>query len=225
MQGQKMPLYVGSDGKLYFNFAQGLKVQMYGSDCDKNENYVYEIVGCHYIGITEYYDVEIDGVLLPQPNSANRVKYLISRYGVKTLASGKRLEMPLTVEEVKAYFAYIEHKHEQAIREAGKLTEYVALKIAANQLVSQIGYAQAFGKTAEADALEEQRAELERRAAAELQAHDIDPNEIKEPTQCSKCGGRGYIYNHICTCAISHTQTIKDFNAKQRLHFAKVLRG
>ena len=224
-KGEKMPLCVGKDGKLYFNFAIGLKVQMHGDDYDKNANYVYEIVGCHYIGTTEYYDVETDGIRLPQPTSANRVKYLVSRYGVRTLASGKRLELPLTVAEVKAYFAYIEHKREQAISEAGKLTEYVALKIAANQLVSQIGYAQAFGKTTEADALEEQRAELECRAAAELHAHGIDPDEIAEPKRCSKCDGRGFVYNHICACAVPLTQTIKDFNAKQRLHFAKVLRG
>ena len=223
-RGEKMHIFEGNDGKLYFNFAQGLKVQMHGDDCDKNANYTFEIVGCHYIGITEYYDVEINGVLLPQPNSANRVKYLISRYGIKTLDSGKRLDLPLTLAEVKAYFAHMEQRREQARSEAGKLTEYISLQAAAVALNRSIGYAQAFGKTDEANALEEQRAELERRAAAELRAHGINPNEIEEPTPCSKCGGRGFVYNHICACAIPLTQTIKDFNVKQRLNLAKVLR-
>ena len=224
-KGEKMPLNVGKDGKLYFNFAQGLEMSMHGNDCDKNADYIYKIVGCHYIGNTEYYDYEIDGVPQPQPNSANRVKYMLSRYGVKMLACGERQELPLTVEEVKAYFKYQEQRREQAQQDASKLTDYVALIVAAKELGIQAGRARAYERTAEAEALEAQLAELNRRAADELTVHGINPIDIAEPERCKKCDGKGFIYNHICECAISHAQEIKAFNASNRLRLAKLLRG
>lgn len=223
--GQKMPLYEGADGKLYFNFGQGLKVRMHGSDCDKSEDYELEIVGCHYIGNTEYYDVVRDGSPLPFAQSANRVKYLLSRYGVKLLACGKRQELPLLLEEVQAYFEYEEQKRIAAQSEASKLTEYIALTIAARELNFQIGKAQAFERNEEAAALEAQRAELERRAADELAAHGINPSDIAEPAQCKKCGGKGFINTQICDCVFPNVRKIKDFNASRRLRLAKLLRG
>ena len=224
-KGEKMPLYEGNDGKLYFNFAQGLEMHMHGNDCDKNADYTYKIVGCRYIGTTEYYDVEIDGVPQPQANSANRVKYLLSRYGVKMLASGDRRELPLTVEEVKSYFEYKECERLRLQSEASKLTEYVALKTAAKALSPKIGYLQAFGRDEEAATLEEQRNELDRRADEELTAHGICPDDVAEPARCPKCDGKGYIYTHICACAIPLTHEIKAFNVNNRLRLSKLLRG
>lgn len=196
-KGEKMPLNVGKDGKLYFNFAQGLEMSMHGNERGRNADYIYKIVGCHYIGTTEYYDYEIDGVPQPQPNSANRVKFLLSRYGVKMLACGERRELPLTVEEVKAYFKYQEQRREQIRQEAGKLTEYVALVVAANELSIHAGRARAYERIAEAEALEAQIDELNRRASDELKAHGISPDDVAEPERCSKCDGRGFVYNHI----------------------------
>ncbi len=224
-RGEKMPLYEGKDGKLYYNFAIGLKVQMHGSDCDKNEDYTYELVGCHYIGTTEYYDVEINGVPLPQPNSANRVKYLISRYGLRTLNSGERQELPLTVEEVKAYFNHLESRREYYQKKASELTEYCGTIAALRCMDVDKGLEMARGNDEAAAALDARIEELKSKAEDELRAHGIAPEDIAEPERCPECGGRGYVYNHICACAIPHTQAIKDFNAKRRLKLSKILRG
>lgn len=220
----KMPLYEGADGKLYYNFANGLKVAMHGSDRDKSEDYELEIVGCHYIGNTEYYDVLIHGAQLPQPISANRVKYLVSRYGVKTLINGERQELPLTVDEVKSFYEFREWQRAKVQSEASRITEYAALKLAVVGLTPKIGMAQAYGRTNEAAALTEQRSELERRAADVLKAHGIDPATVAEPAPCSECGGRGYIFNYVCECALPHTQEIKTFCASERLRLRTLTR-
>lgn len=101
--GQKMPLYQSEDGKLYFNFAVGLSVLIRERVGKDTEEYTLTVKNCHYDGTTEYYDIERDGEPLPFPQSANRVKYLVSRYGVKTLAQGERRQIPLLLEEVKDY--------------------------------------------------------------------------------------------------------------------------
>lgn len=217
-----MPLYEGGDGKLYYNFAQGLKVYMHGSDCDKNDEYTLEIVGCHYIGITEYYDVERDGVRLPQPLSANRVKYLVSRYGQKTLAYGERLELPLLLDEVKLFYEVQERRRENAKTMASKLSEYVALDIAARSLSCKIGYAQAFGDKDEANALINQQKLLRLKANTVLTDNGIDPTEIKDLPKCEKCDGKGYYFNNICDCAIVRTAEIKAFNAEERRKLLKL---
>lgn len=225
MQGVKMPLYEGEDGKLYYNFAQGLKVRMHGSDVDKNENYELEIVGCHYVGNTEYYDVEIDGRQLPQPLSANRIKYLVSRYGERTLEYGERRELPLLLEEVQSYYHYKERARAHAQSEASKLTEYVALKIAIATVNQKIGYAFAFEKNDEAAAYEEQRDELERRAADILTVHGISPSDVAEPEHCEICDDKGYVYNHICACALPYAHEIKEFCALERLKLKQLTNG
>lgn len=220
-----MALYEGANGKLYYNFAQGLKALMHGSERDRNEEYEIEIVGCHFVGDTEYYDVKRDGVQLPQPLSANRIKYLLSRYGVKTLAIGERQELPLTVEEVKRFYEYQEQLREREQNKAREITEYVSLKMAANALISQIGYAKAFGRDEEAAALTAQREELERRANAVLKVHGINPADVAEPAPCKKCDGKGYYYKTICGCAIPHTQEIKEFCARERLRLKRLTGG
>lgn len=211
-----MPLYEGGDGKLYYNFAQGLKVYMHGSDCGKNDEYTLEIVGCHYIGVTEYYDVARDGIRLPQPLSANRVKYLVSRYGQKTLAYGERLELPLLLDEVKLFYEVQERRRDNAKRMAGKLSEYVALDIAARALNSKIGYAQAFENNDEANELINRQSLLRQKANAVLVENGIDPTEIEDLPRCEKCGGKGYFFNNICDCAVARTAEIKEFNAEER---------
>lgn len=214
--GQKMPLLRGEDGKLYFNFAKGLKVLMHGSDRESNEEYTIEVIGCHYFGNTEYYDVARDGMQLPQPLSANRVKYLVSRYGVKTIAYGERQELPLLLEEVKLFYEVQERARENVRTQACKISEYVALNVAARALNSKIGYVQAFGHDDEAAALGIQQAELQRRAASVLIEHGIEPNLLAEPPKCVRCGGKGYVANAICDCAIARSDEIKRFNIEHR---------
>ncbi len=223
--GQKMPLYEGADGKLYFNFAQGLKVLLRERNGDKVEEYTLEIVGCRYIHDTEYYDIERDGVPLPFAQSANRVKYLVSRYGIKTLAAGERRELPLLVSEVERYYGHREREYYHNCNRAEKLPEYKAIRSALSDLSIKIGIALAYERTDEVAALQAQKYELQRKSEATLRANGIDPKSLKAPQTCEKCGGRGYDYSGVCSCAIAQTATIKEFCAAERRNLAKLTGG
>lgn len=219
--GEKMPPYEGGDGKLYYNFAQGLKTEMHGSDRDRTEDYTLTICDCHYIGNTEYYDVERNGVPLPQPLSANRVKYLLSRYGVNTLNVGEREELPLTMDEVKNFYLHLATLHDNAERAASQIAEYVATRSALASLHRQLGIASAYDKQDEINNYSKQIEALERRSNEILNANGINPAFLEELPYCPECGGRGYVYNRICSCVISRTDEIKKFCADERLKFKK----
>lgn len=223
-EGQKMPPYVGEDGKLYFNFAQGLEVlireRLQGGNVDE---YTYKIAACRYIGTTEYYDVEQNGVLKPAPDSANRVKYLISRYGVKTLYTGKRLELPLTVDEVKQYYAHRESVYETANAAALLIPEYKALRSECNGLYRKIGFAEVYGKTDEAAELESRQAELRRKMENVLRAHMINPDDLTPLPYCDRCGGKGFNVFGVCKCAEGQSDKIKAYNAAERLRLRRLI--
>lgn len=224
-KGEKMPIFESADGKRYFNFALGLKVAMHGNDRDKNEDYIYEIVGCRYMGNTEYYDIKIDGIPNAAPDSANRVKYLLSRYGVRTLAVGQRQELPLTVAEVKYYYEFQEYYREEAQRKAKGIPEYAELKSRANELITEIGYAEAYGNDSKAAYLSAQRIQLELQANKVLKANGINPENLVDPKPCRWCGGRGYISNIVCGCALKREKEIKEFCAANRLRLKELMHG
>lgn len=221
-RGQKMPYFVGEDGKHYYNFAQGLKVELCENDGGKLERYTLEIVACNFINGTEYYSVERDGMALPQPLSANRLRYLFSRYGVKTLAAGKRRELPLLLEEVKGYYEERERARQKKIAQAEAIPEYTVIHKQIRYLDMQIGFAQARGQEEKAAALFQRQAELRAKSDDVLNAHGIDPEEISEPQKCEKCDGKGYNFNHICECAINMTDEIKEFFALNRLRLIEL---
>ena len=222
-KGEKMPVYEGADGRLYFNFAVGLKMAMHGNDRDKNENYEYEIYDCRYVGNTEYYDIRIDGIPMPAPDSANRVKYLVSRYGIKTLAVGKRRELPLTVEEVKRYYQIKEYRTAAAQQKANTLSEYTELKSEVAALAIDIAYAEAAEKLERAEYLSAKRDKLWRQANEVLKSNGINPEDLKEPERCKLCGGKRYLSNTVCSCALHSKKEIKDYCAAERLRLRALM--
>ena len=52
--GQKMAYYEGEDGKLYYNFPQGLKVVLREGNGETAKEYTLEIIGCKFSGDTEF---------------------------------------------------------------------------------------------------------------------------------------------------------------------------
>lgn len=218
MKGQKMPLYEGEDGKLYFNFAVGLKVQLREERPGKEpEDYTLEITGCYYIGNTEYYDVKRDGLPLPQAQSANRVKYLLSMYGVRTLNAGKRFEVPLLLDEVKRYYEYHERRKEAAQRKLDSLPEYSAICAEINGLNIKLAFAEIRGERDKygAENYKSDIAAFTRRKLEIEQANGMQADLDKLP-RCELCGGKGHFGGVICSCAIKRAATIKAFNAEER---------
>ncbi len=215
--GQKMPLYQGDDGKLYFNFAVGLSVLIRERIGKEIKEYALTVTGCHYDGATEYYDVERDGLPLPSQQSANRVKFLVSRYGVKTLAAGVRRELPLLLEEVKAYYESREQWHAWALRKAESLPRYDTLSRAASSYSQPIGIALAYERTEEAARLQQEQFKAQRELEQYLTENGIQPYLLKEPPHCQSCGGKGYLPGgKICRCALAQTAKIKEYNAAKR---------
>ncbi len=225
-EGQKLPPYVGEDGRLYFNFAQGLEVlirERSPGTTNVFDEYTYKITACRYIGGTEYYDVEQNGIAKPAPDSANRVKYLISRYGVKTLYTGMRLELPLTVEEVQRYYENIERVFDTSYATAMLIPEYKAIRAELTKTACKIGYAEAYHCLTEAAELEARQEELQTQAENILRAHYINPDDLKITPRCERCGGKGFDVFGICCCAERQRDKIKAYNAAERLRLRRLI--
>lgn len=222
--GQKMAYCEGADGKLYYNFSLGLKVVLREGKGETAEEYTLEIVGCHFSSGTEYYDIARDGATQPYAQSANRVKYLLSCYGIKTLADGKRLELPLILEEVQRYYSYRYHVYLRTSKQAEAIPEYKALIYELRGFGFKIGTALAYGRTDEAASLQKSQFEIQRRIEAVLKAHEINPADLEEQ-KCEKCDGKGYGYFGICDCAIAQADKIKEFCAAERRQLKKLTGG
>lgn len=223
-QGQRMAYFEGDDGKLYFNFAKGLKVVLREGKGKTAEEYTIEILNCHFFSGTEYYDVARDGIPQGYSLSANRVRFLFSRYGIKTLAAGERVELPLLLEEVQRYYEYRNNLCLKKQQQAEALPEYKALMYEARGFNLRIGKALAYDRTDEAASLQKQQFDLQRRAEAVLRAHGITPADLEE-IKCDKCGGKGFNSLGICDCAIKQAATIKAFCADERLRVKKLAGG
>lgn len=224
--GQKMAYLQGADGRLYYNFPLGLKVLLREGKDETAEEYTLEIVGCHFVNGsgTEYYDIARDGVTQPYSQSANRVKYLLSRYGVKTLAEGNQVELPLLFEEVFRYYQYRRIILENTTKQAEAIPQYKIFKeqfYAANR---EIFTALARNRLDEVAALEKKRDELSQRMESVLRVHGLDPADLKEK-YCENCRGEGYDAYGICDCALAQSDKIKAFCAAERLKILKSSEG
>ena len=222
--GQKMAYYEGADGKLYYNFAQGLKVVLREGKGETAEEYTLEIVGCHFSSGTEYYDIARDGVTQPYAQSANRVKFLLSRYGIKTLADGERLELPLILEEVQRYYSHRYHVYLKTSKQAEAIPEYKALTYELRGFGYKIGTALAFERTEEAASLQKKQFEIQRRIEAVLKSNGINPADLQEQ-KCDKCDGKGFDYFGICDCALAQSAKIKAFCAAERRQLKRLTGG
>lgn len=222
--GQKMAYYEGADGKLYYNFAQGLKVVLREGKGETAEEYTLEIVGCHFSSGTEYYDIARDGVTQPYAQSANRVKFLLSRYSIKTLADGERLELPLILEEVQRYYSHRYHVYLKTSKQAEAIPEYKALTYELRGFGYKIGTALAYERTEEAASLQKKQFEIQRRIEAVLKSNGINPADLQEQ-KCDKCDGKGFDYFGICDCALAQSAKIKAFCAAERRQLKKLTGG
>lgn len=223
-QGQRMAYYEGDDGKLYFNFAKGLKVVLREGKGNTAEEYTIEILNCHFFSGTEYYDVARDGIPQGYSLSANRVRYLFSRYGIKTLAAGERVELPLLLEEVQRYYDHRERLCLKKQQQAEAIPEYKALMYDARGLGYKIGTALAYGRMEEAASLQKKQFDINRRVEAVLREHGLSPADLEE-VKCDKCNGKGYNSLGICDCAIKQAAAIKAFCAAERLRVRKLAGG
>lgn len=222
--GQKMAYYEGADGKLYYNFPQGLKVVLREGKGETAEEYTLEIVGCHFSSGTEYYDIARDGVTQPYAQSANRVKFLLSRYGIKTLADGERLELPLILEEVQRYYSHRYHVYLKTSKQAEAIPEYKALTYELRGFGYKIGTALAYERTEEAASLQKKQFEIQRHIEAVLKSNGINPADLQEQ-KCDKCDGKGFDYFGICDCALAQSAKIKAFCAAERRQLKKLTGG
>lgn len=223
-QGQRMAYYEGADGKLYYNFAKGLKVVLREGKGNTAEEYTIEIIGCHFFSGTEYYDVARDGIPQGYSLSANRVRFLFSRYGIKTLAAGERVELPLLMEEVQRFYDYRERLCLKKQQQAEAIPEYKALTYEGRGLSHKIGTALAYGRIEEAASLQKKQFDINRRIEVALREHGLTPADLQE-IKCDKCNGKGYNDLGICDCAIKQTATIKAFCAAERLRIRKLAGG
>lgn len=224
MNGQKMPPKSGCDGKLYFNFNQHMRVKMLEFVDGTAQHYTLEVTDCRYINGTEYYDVRRNGVKLPQPLSANRLRFLFSYYVVATLEEGIPVELPLTLSEVRYFYGWHAYQREKEREKAEKVPGYKEIRSSISHIDIKIGRALADEDLNAQNELCGERDKLKSKAMRMLGEAHIDTTLLEEPPKCKKCSGKGYIFNQICDCAYLREKEIKDFNARQRLLLAKKIK-
>lgn len=219
-QGERMPYFVGEDGRLYYNYPIGFEALIHIRDDIGGYDLKVEIVGCFMQGGgIEYYDIKRNGKLCAYAGamSANRLKYLLSYYDAEILdEGGERLPLPLLLDEVQSYYRNQEYIRGKAQARAEAIPEYRALQCELYDFARNIGIAEAYEREQEASELRKHRDEVKNKLRALLQAHGIDPEALKAPT-CGRCNGKGYNHYGICDCAYAQAETIKAFCAAERL--------
>lgn len=208
--GKRLPPKIGEDGRLYFNYGVGAK---YGIK-DKDKEYVFEIVDCRYSDTNvEYYKCTNNGEPFWNEFSANRI-HLILNFGLhKTISEGVLRELPLTVDEVKAYATGKATARAVAVKALGN-TDYFAKDKELKSIATEKIFAEIHGQPNKLAELTKREKELKSKQEQILKTKNIDPSILKEVDFCSECHETGVTDNNkVCACAKKLEVEIKNYNA------------
>lgn len=208
--GKRIEPVIGEDGRLYFNYGIGAKYRLE----DKGEEYIYEIVGCRYSDTNvEYYKCTKNGEPFWNEFSANRIYHILHQGLLETICEGKRRELPLTVEEVKAYAYGKATARAVAVKSLGN-TDYFAKVKELNSIEIDMTFAELHGQAEKLAELTAKAKQLKAKQASILQTKKIDPAVLKELDFCAACNRTGVTNgSKVCDCARKLSKEIKEYNA------------
>lgn len=208
--GKRLEPIIGEDGRLYFNYGVGAKYSIKEDD----REYVFEITDCRYAdNNVEYYTCTNNGEPFWNEFSANRIHFLLNFGLHETISEGKRCELPLTVNEVKAFAYGKATARAAAVKSLGN-TDYFAKDKELLSIGIEKAFAEVNGQTDKLAELTAKEKQLRAKQATILQGKNIDPAILRESIFCSNCGETGVTSgNKVCACAKKLQKEIKDYNA------------
>ena len=209
-KGNRLPPKVGEDGRLYFNYGVGAQYSIK----DKGKEYIFEIVDCRYDEReVEYYKCTNNGVPFWNEFSANRIHYVLNFGLHETISEGVRRELPLTVDEVKAFATGKATARVVVVKSLGN-TDYFAKDKELKSIEIEKVFAECHGQQDKLSELTKREKELRGKQEQILKTKNIDPSILKEVEFCSDCNRTGVTFsNKVCVCAKKLENEIKSYNA------------
>lgn len=213
-QGEKIKPFINEKGRKCFNYGQGAKYLCEDMTSGDQVKYiVYQIERCEYRNGTEYYHIKRDGRALPNAITANRLHYILNFTLVDVLDEGERQELPLTMDDIREYFAAQKSKREQARKiveqEIEKNEEYKQIAKRINHLAIFIAFGEMQGQ--DVTKQEQEIKDLQAYAQAKLKRKGINPEILKKKNECPYCYNTGIYRGGICKCAKQIEEDIKEF--------------
>lgn len=220
---QEQAFREGADGKLYFSYNLGAEYLLRPTFA---QPFIYRVASCEFDEEreTEYFCIECAGELLPSRFTVERLKLLLGQLPNEKVAEGEPVEIPLLVEEVRAYFAVKRQEVNGANAEANKKlkgTEYYSHAATVRKNTELLYLAESNGETEKAAEFEKKLQELRAAQAKILSDRKIDLRVLTKAAECKLCGDSGIVGDRICDCARAISDKIKTFNAKKRLSAKK----
>lgn len=227
MSERKQAYKQGEDGRLYFTFNLGAE---YTLRPRFGESFKYLICECEWDEATEteYFRINSAGKELPTRFTVRQVEFMLGQLLYEQTAAGKAVELPLLVEEVKAFYAAKRSEHKKAnVRENEKLigTAWNTNLKAIKGVKENLCYAVSQNNAQKVQTLGAKLAELEAEQEKILSDKDVDYRILTKAADCKECGDTGITGGRICACAIGNADKIKLYNALKRLSAATTLRG
>ncbi len=223
MAADKQARRIGADGKLYFTY--NLKAE-YEMRPPFSTPFNYRVIGVEFDEPTEteYYRIESAGEELPARFSVAQLEILFAQLPHTEIAEGEPVELPLLLEEVKAFYAAKRSEAKKAnVRENEKLkgTSWNSYLQAVKSLKDNLCYAVSLHDEVQAVALGNRITELETQMQQLLTAKNVDERILRKVADCPLCKDTGVKDGKICDCARVMGDKIKTFNALKRLIAAK----
>lgn len=218
MNGQKMAPVV-ENGRRYFNFnlnAVYLCEDM--TNVDQPRYITYKVLDCEIRNGREYYTIERDGKKMPAAITANRLNYILNFSLISTLDEGERKEIPLTLDDVRTYYAYIGEQRERQKRQLKEAIEsdpaYLRLAKIKQHLTIKMAFAEVAGNFAEEAMYREEFDKIQKQLDSKASQDGIDLCLLREKSTCPYCNDTGVYHGAICKCAKSIEDKIKEFFAR-----------
>ncbi len=208
--GKRLSPIIGEDGRLYYNYGVGAKYSIK----EEEKEYIFEIKDCRYSDTNvEYYKCTKNGEPFWNEHTANRLYHILRQGLLETISEGERRELPLMVDEVKAFAYGKATARGVAVKSLGN-TDYFAKDKELRNIEIERAFAEAKGQKDKVAELTAKEKALRAKQASILQTKKIDPAILKEAVFCSECNETGVIGgNKVCACAKKLQKEIKDYNA------------
>ena len=206
------------NGRIYFKHCLGAVYELYPA---VGEPFSYRVIDCEYDEEEQYYRIESAGKELPTRFTLDQLDFMLSRLPCEQTEEGEAVELPLTVEEVRAfYFAEYRERNKANAAENLKLkgTAYKSNVTLIKNLNDSLRLYKASGDVEKVAETEKKLAELETEQTKILNDKKVDVNILRKKTDCTVCNDTGIVDGKPCACALARAETIKAFNAELRLN-------
>ena len=146
--------------------------------------------------------------------------YLLNFELVELIHPGKKMELPLLLEEVQIYYRDANVNRNKQKEKAEALlehTEYSAIEQELKVLCGpRLAFAEIKNDKTEIEKITNKIVELEIRKSLILNEKHISPETLEDKFVCEKCKDAGVIDGIICSCAEKRKNAIKAYCANLR---------